>query len=38
MVVAIWIALYNDLRIPPIVWVLLGFEVVCRLLNRWLKD
>ena len=35
MLVALWIALYNDLKIPPIVWVLFGFEVVGRLLNWW---
>lgn len=38
MLVALWIALDNGLHIPPIAWVLFGFEVVDRLLNWWLKD
>ena len=38
MLVAIWIALDNGLRIPPIAWALLGLGVVGRLLNWWLKD
>lgn len=38
MIVALWIALANGLHIPPIAWVLFGFEVVFRLLNRWFKD
>jgi hypothetical protein len=38
MLVALWIALDNGLHIPPIVWVLFGFEFAGRLLNMWLKD
>ena len=38
MLVAIWIALANGLRIPPIAWVLFGLEFVGKLLNMWLKD
>ena len=38
MIVALWIALDNGLRIPRIAWVLFGLEVVLRLLNLWLKD
>lgn len=38
MLVAFWIALDNGLHIPPIAWVLLGFEFIGRLLNWWLKD
>ena len=38
MLVALWIALDNGLHIPPIVWVLLAFEVVGKLLKLWLKD
>lgn len=38
MVVALLIAIWNHLYIPPICWVLYALEIIGRILNHWLKD
>lgn len=38
MGVALIIALWNELKIPTLCWVIFGFEVLLKLLDWWLKD